>query len=279
MAVLSLLGCAAVFGHAPSARAAQIIDRDTTGVSLKVDANGTALVIYHAGGAARHVLLWGAVNRGTIFSRDYSGGWKSHRADYKHFHDACAPYTGPTLELAVAACDAPDGSYWALQEWPRLWANYGGHSAVRELYISHWTGALAVLTIDTDWGYHGRWQHLFGTFSYDGTAVFGLAHTRAGVPTDALGRNVYIDSLGARWSRVNSFLTHRQTGGFCYLFSPHEGHTGTGSAYRATANGPGVTPLVRVAFAPPGAYSETTEAQANAAQRQMLGDDPACKIH
>ena len=29
----------------------------------------------------------------------------------------------------IAACDAPDGSHWALQQWARLWKNYGGDRA------------------------------------------------------------------------------------------------------------------------------------------------------
>src|SRR4051812_50100044 len=79
---------------------------------------------------ARHVLVWGAVNArysdapGTVRPRqvelqvDYSGGWKTRRKDlWKHFEDRCTPYDGPKLPFLLAACDAPDGSYWAAQSW------------------------------------------------------------------------------------------------------------------------------------------------------------------
>ena len=47
----------------------------------------------------------------------------------------------------IAACDAPDGSHWALQQWQRLWKNYGGDRAPNELYISHWRGGVGELRI------------------------------------------------------------------------------------------------------------------------------------
>ena len=85
--------------------------------------------------------------------------------------------------------------------------------------------------------------------------------TLAGVPLDKQGRNIYVDYLnGTNWHRVNSFLTHPPTAGFCYTFANHPASSpawngqGTGDAYRATAIGPGVTPLVQVHFAPPGPY-------------------------
>src|SRR6185295_7300104 len=53
---------------------------------------------------------------------------------------------------------------------------------------------------------------------------------------------------GKGWHRENSFLTHHRghtLGDFCYGFFPHFGHpSGQGTKYRATAEGPGVTPVV-----------------------------------
>ena len=162
----------------------------------------------------------------------------------------------------VAACDASDGSHWALQQWQRLWQNYGGDSARAELYISHWRSEVGTLSIQTDYSYRGRFQHLWGRFLYHGRAVFGTHHTLQGVPTDKQGRNIYVDYLsGPVWRRVNSFLTHPPTAGFCYTFANHPAATpawngqGTGDAYRATAIGPGVSPLVQTHFAPPGRYT------------------------
>ena len=268
-----------------AAGAAEIVDRNVAAPELQVDSRNVALVTYAVKGVKRHVLYWGAVNWAEKFSRDYSGGWKSKVADYKRFSNNCKPYTGPRLPLMIAGCDAKDGSHWALQQWQRLWKNYGGDKAANELYISHWKGDAAELAIQTDHSYHGKHQHLWGRFTFHGKPVFGTKWTIAGVPLDRKGRNVYVDYLEKQnWRRVNSFLTHPPTAGFCYTFANHPASTpawngqGTGDAYRATAIGPGVTPVVQVHFAPPGPYSEENDAASNAAQSELLADDARCRI-
>jgi hypothetical protein len=272
---LAAAACALLGPLAAPSSASMIVDRTTTDQTLQVDRNGTALVTYKTqDGTVHHVLYWGAVDWSAKFQRDYSGGWGSHRADWKTFKNVCQPYTGPELPLEVASCDAPDGSHWALQAWARLWRNYGGRSAKEELHVSHWTGDIGALDIRTDWGYHGRFQHLYGTFAYHGVAVFGDKHTPSGVPLDSQGRNIYLDyHTNGVWQRENSFLTHPKTGGFCYLFGHHAGRLGNGDAYRATVIGPGVSPIVRLEFGPPGPYSEDSDAQANADQRDLLSVD------
>ena len=268
-----------------AAGAAEIVDRNVGGPTLQVNRSNVALVTYAVGKTPRHVLYWGAVNWGEKFSRDYSGGWKSKMADYKHFSNQCKSYTGPQLPFMIAACDAPDGSHWALQQWQRLWKNYGGDTAKNELYVSHWKGDAAELSIQTDYSYHGKHQHLWGKFEFHGRPVFGTKWTLQGVPLDKAGRNIYVDYLtGPTWRRVNSFLTHPPTAGFCYTFANHPASTpawngqGTGDAYRATAIGPGVTPVVQVHFAPPGPYETASDDAANAAQRELLGGDSRCRI-
>src|SRR5438128_1018959 len=77
------------------------------------------------------------------FRLDYSGGWGTFRRDYwRTFRNVCRPYTGPPLAWFVAACTAPDGSYWALQSWQRMLPDYGlapaPAQAVWELRLSHW---------------------------------------------------------------------------------------------------------------------------------------------
>jgi hypothetical protein len=267
------------------ASAAQIVDRSVASPELSVNNKNVALVTYTVHGLKRHVLYWGAVDWADGFKRDYSGGWKSKIADSARFTNSCKPYTGPRLALMVAACDAPDGSHWALQQWSRLWKDYGGDSAPAELYISHWRGDTGELTINTDYSYHGKHQHLWGSFTYHHRPVFGLKHTLAGVPTDKQGRNVYVDFLkGPTWRRVNSFLTHPPTAGFCYTFANHPASSsgwngqGTGDAYRATAIGPGVSPLVQTHFTPPLPYDPTTDDTANAEQKELLGTDARCRI-
>ncbi len=189
---------------------------------------------------------------------------------------SCKPYTGPQLAFQVAACDAPDGSYWALQQWHRQLPDYGaaptGNQAADELHLSHWTGSLPILTVETDWSYH-KWEHLFGTYIYDGSPVFGFKSTSGGKPLDTFGRNVYLDSFGSdyaggagTWMRVNSWLTHKSTGAWCYGISPHgsAGLTGAGSQYRLTIMGPGVAPDVSVTVPSPGAYNAELDATQNA---------------
>ncbi|MDX6570561.1 MAG: hypothetical protein QOH15_3139 [Gaiellales bacterium] len=276
LALLAVSLCALVVLASPAA-AAEIVDRNVTGPHLSVNAKGdVALVTYTLKGARHHVLYWGARNWAGKFLRDYSGGWKSKVADWKAFPNNCKPYTGPAIALVVAACDAPDGSHWALQTWARLWNNYGGSSAPAELYISHWTGDIGDLTVQTDWGYHGKHEHLWGSFQFHGKPVFGNKQTLQGVPLDSAGRNVYVDyAADGSWKRENSFLTHKGTGGFCYLFGTQGGRSSAVRAptYRATVIGPGVSPLVRADFAPPPPFSPQTDAQANALQRAAYGQD------
>jgi hypothetical protein len=199
------------------------------------------------------------------------------------FHGGCGKYDGPKLAWAVAACKAPDGSYWAVQEWQRKLPDYGvapsGLDAAMEVHLSHWTGALPVLTVGTDWSWH-QWNHLYGTFTYDGAPVFGLASTSTGQPLDSFGRNLYLDTFdsayGKGWKRENSFLTHKGDGVFCYSVNPHPGHpAGTGTQYRATIMGPGVTPDVMWTGLAPGAYDKATDAQRNLAIAGL--GDSLCK--
>ena len=53
-----------------------------------------------------------------------------------------------------------------------------------------------MLTIKTDWAYR-RYDHLYGSFTYDGGGVFGFRSTRFGVPLDTFGRNVYVDTFNS----------------------------------------------------------------------------------
>jgi hypothetical protein len=283
--LVRLAVCLAVLALPAAAGAAEIVDRSVASPELSVNRSNVALVTYTVHGVKRHVLYWGAVDWANRFKRDYSGGWKSKVADYRRFSNSCKPYTGPELAFVVVACDAPDGSHWALQQWSRLWKNYGGDKAPAELYISHWRGNVGELNISTDYSYHGKHQHLWGSFTFHHKPVFGLKHTLQGVPSDKQGRNVYVDYLtGPTWRRVNSFLTHPHTAGFCYTFANHPANSsawngqGTGNAYRATAIGPGVSPLVQTHFAPPLPYNTATDDQANADQKELLGNDPRCRI-
>jgi hypothetical protein len=194
----------------------------------------------------------------------------------------CLPYDGPPLAWLLRACKAPDGSYWALQAWTRLKPNYGGTTGARELHLSHWRGPVAQLVINQNWAY-GRYRHLFGRLTYRGRGVYGFKATPTGAPLDGYGRNIYLDTFDSRygkgWHRENSFLTHhrgRTLGDFCYGFFPHSGHpVGQGTRYRATAEGPGVTPDVMWAADDVGAYDASVQEQMQALERSW--GDPKCR--
>ena len=179
---------------AAPAHSSQLVDRNASNVKLAVNAKGEALLTYEAEGATKHVLAWGAVNaiaptgarQQVEFSLDYSGGYgKYHRDYWKTFGGDCGEYDGPPLAWLVAACKAPDGSYWALQAWQRSLPDYGipatASQSVWELHLSHWTGPLAVLTIKEDWSYR-RFDHLYGSLTYGGGGVYGFRSTRTGSP-------------------------------------------------------------------------------------------------
>ena len=196
---------------------------------------------------------------------------------------ACGRYDGPALPWLVAACKAPDGTYWAVQSWQRQLPDYGltpdAKEAAWEVHLSHWSGPIAQFSVNTDWAWH-QWDHLYGTFTYDGKPVFGFASTSAGQPLDTFGRNVYVDTFGSRygtgWMRENSFLTHKGTGVFCYSFNPHGSHpAGNGLKYRATVMGPGVTPDVMWEGNPPGPYNQAADDAANVKIAAL--DDSLCK--
>ncbi len=257
-----------------------VFGRNVVKPTLKVDAKGTALVEYTERGVRRHVLAWGARDAGvgnTRFDIDFSGGWKSKRADYRRFRNTCRAYDGPALTGVVpgSACKAADGSYWVLQQWKRLVPNYGGTVGARELRLSHWTGEVAALEIHTHWG-DARAERMFGRLTYKGRPVHGFRTTARGNPLDDFGRNIYVDSYGGQgyradgWARVNSFVAQKPYGNFCFLFSPksdavsgdgliegaaHSGVSRTGD-YRASVIGPGVTPdIVNQPFRSPGVYN------------------------
>jgi hypothetical protein len=292
LVLLSVVLVAAVVSS--TATASELIDRDATGVKLAVNAKGEALVTYTAAGKLKHVLASGAVNaiaptqarKQLEFKLDYAGGWGRYRKEYwKTFGAKCGAYDGPALAWKVTACKAPDGSYWALQAWQRMLPNYGvaptAASSVWELRLSHWTGDLPVLTISTDWAWR-QWDHLYGTYTYNGEPVFGFKSKPSGEPLDTFGRNIYVDTFGstygAGWKRENSFLAHTGTGVFCYSFNPHAAHpSGKGAKYRATVEGPGVTPDVMWQGTSPGTYDHEADLLANSAITEL--GDKTCRAN
>ena len=276
------------------ANASTLLDRNARGVTLKVNSKGQAVISYTARGKKWNVLAWGAVNaiapsagsRQVDFRLDYSGGWGTYKKDvWKTRQELLRDLQGPAARLAGDELHGEDGSNWALQSWQRMLPNYGvapnATQAVWELRLSHWTGPLPELTVNTNWAYH-KYDHLFGTFLYNGAPVHGFRSTAGGNPLDTFGRNLYVDTFnsayGSGWKRENSFLMHKGTGTFCYGFYPHGSHPiGKGERYRATIIGPGVTPDVMWQGNALGPYDASLDQQLADEQRQTFASDRLCK--
>jgi hypothetical protein len=207
-----VLACALL--AAASAQSSRPVASDARVVSLTVNDRGEALLTYRSGGVTRHVLSWGTND----IRLDYSGGWRRHGREYwRGFEGSCRRYKGPRLAYELAACTAPDGSYWAVQGIPQ-----------RSFEISHWRGPLAKVQTGMAWAYGGRFQVLFGRVTYGGRPSGGLP--------------LRLDSFRGGWNRTSPFATHDPSGAFCYGLYPSGG--GPGTKYRLAVSGPAGTPLL-----------------------------------
>jgi len=302
---LGLASVAAAGAFPPSTEASVRISAETvTQVRLRVNQFGQALVTYvESDGERRNVIAAGAINARhpstevpqVSFTKRYTAGLSQNRRPTR-FDNACAPYDGPSLALLVAACKAPDGSYWALQSWQRLEPMRGfdpfrpEHTAY-ELHLSHWEGQLPVLEVYPNWTYGGGLQGMFGRLTYLGVPVHGF-RTPSPRTNDPYSRMVYIDTFnsvyGSGWKRDTAIATHRPTGTFCYTFvaqapppgypSPDPRGPGLGDQHRITVMGPGVTPIVRWTGPRLGAYSEALDAPINELFDQVMDGDRMCAV-
>jgi len=316
-AAVSVFAGLALLAAGP-ASASQLVTRGVGHAGLEVNRKGEALITYHQNRRMQHVLTWGAINarppasgRAQVrFKLDYSGGWHTYRTNYwQTFRNACRRYTGPPLAFFVTACNAPDGSHWALQSWQVQLPDLGitpwlPQQRAWELHVSHWTGPLPKLEAWTDWVYSARFHQVFGRYSYAGSPVYGFGTTRYGAPTDGYGRLIFLDTYNSRygpgWRRENSFVAHNPTGVWCYGFYqydaskyPHpKGVKGTiprgpgnGQKYRLSANGPGAAPDVSIVvpglhdFNPGSQADVDFERQQNAVLDSIIGPDKLCRAH
>jgi hypothetical protein len=298
-----LLACV---GVGASSASELVQDPNAAFVSLQVNGKGEALITYRrSNGTMRRVLAWGAVNARppsaeipqVRFRWDYAGGWGKYRSGryWSRFKNLCRPYDGPQLAMFVAGCKAPDGSYWAIQSWQRRLPLLGFDPWLPEhtnweLHLSHWSGELPVLEVYPNWTYNGRWQGLFGRYSYLGTGVYGFGSNAKGVPKDKYGRNLYIDTLnsayGPGWKRESGILTHRGTGTFCHSFVPQRPFAGypsqdmrppaAGERYRVTVGGPGVLPVMQVEVPGLGEADHGRDDELNAIFDRVMVDDRIC---
>jgi hypothetical protein len=296
VAIVALLAALFLLA-APSAGASQRLGLVDTGeVTLLVDRGGAALIGYTTGsGMRRQVLAWGDVDAAPpgeperALRLDYSAGGRK-----ASFADGCLPYDGPPLVYLIAACRAPDGSYWALQRWQRVQPLRGvapfrpEHSAY-ELRVSHWTGPLGLLEVSPNWSYDGALQGLFGRLSYRGVPTHGT-RTPSASRADLRARYVYIDTFnsayGPGWKREAAKVTHVASGGFCYSFAPippPPGYPadmpkvrGNGERHRVTVVGPGLTPDLQWEGQGLGSFDAALDVRFNQLFDQLLAGDRAC---
>ena len=111
--------------------------------------------------------------------------------------------------------------------------------------------------------------------------MHGFGATNTGNPTDAFGRNLYVDTLdsawGKGWWRMQAFLMHRPAGNYCvgtYKFG--RSVPSMGREYRGTIMGPGVTPIIRVKVPQPGPYDPHADAIANAQEKALAPPGDSC---
>jgi hypothetical protein len=304
--VPACLTAVALVAATPASGSEPLTDANVTVASLKVNGKGEALVTYaRSDGRVRHVLVWGALNARSPsadvpqvrFRWDYAGGWGKYRNGkyWAWFKNRCRPYDGPPLPMLVASCKAPNGTYWTIQAWQRRlpllgfdpWLPY--HSSW-EFHVAHWSGALPVLEVHPNWTYDGRWQGVFGRYSYLGAPVYGFGATAKGVPKDKYGRNLYIDTLnsayGAGWKRESGILTHQETGTFCHSFVPQRPFSGypsqdirpaaAGERHRITVGGPGVMPVMQVELAGLTHADRDRDHDFDAVFDQVMAGDSVC---
>ncbi|MBD0329619.1 MAG: hypothetical protein ICV64_05900 [Thermoleophilia bacterium] len=301
--LLPVLAALAAAAAAPGAHGSQIVARNAEDVRLHVDGAGRAVVEYVVEGRPRVVVASDAIDalppasgRPQVrFTLDYSGrSAQSRRRLLGAFANGCRRYDGPALVWLVAACNAPDGSYWALQRWQRLQPMRGidpwlpRHRAV-ELHLSHWSGPLPLLEVSPNWTYGGAWQALFGRLTYRGAPVHRPAHLPRGRGNPYI-RYFYIDTYnsayGPGWKRDAAKATHVPNGAFCYSFVPQQpppGYPtrqfrgpGHGERHRVTVMGPGVTPIVQWEGRGLGPFNPAVDELFNTVFDRFLSGDPVC---
>lgn len=243
-AVALSLGLTGLAAGSPTGSASRILDRNTRSETLRVSGD-QADITWRGGAGTGRISLWGAVD--ALHPVDRNGDRRPDRPQIKFRKDysgqsmrgggSCGRYTGPSLPYVVAACTAPDGSWWTLQRFERLKPNGGGTSAPAELWPSHFTSVAQFVDVRT------KGNLVTGRYTFRGRPVHGFRSTSWGVPLDGYGRNLYLDlynsQMGPGWHRENSFLAQMRDGRF-----KHRLKGSTAERYRICAIGPGVTPIV-----------------------------------
>lgn len=303
-----VIGVVAAAAWLPASAAGAILgDTTVRNPTLKVNAEGTALVEYTTeAGVRRHVLVWGAINGvpyqggpGSLqqrFELDYSGGWKSRKNPryWRTMRDWCSRYDGPKLPFFVTGCKAADGTYWALQAWRRNlpmrgFTSWSAKQRGVELHVSHWSGEPPQLQVYRHWTYGRAHQGIFGRLLYRGRPVYGT-RTASATVRDEWARNVSVDTFdsdyGRGWKHDTAIATHTGNGGFCYSFvrqvppagypSDQPNGNGLGKRHRISVIGPGVTPIVQVTVPRLTRFDAAAQRAATSRFDEILGGDAHC---
>ena len=236
---------------AGSAAPSQLLVRNAANVRLTVSARGVATLSYTTRGVRRHAIAWGArdalaprqTRPQVRFRVDYTGGWGA-------FGRPGLAGTRRVPSVPRAGASVARGRVHGARR-----IVLGGTAMAAAHFDEGQRGNVRAPPVALDRKTRRRSRSASiraptGTSSSAGTAsaacpstAFG--RTRRGEPLDPYGRNIYVDTYdsvyGSGWHRENGFLARRPAGLFCYVLDQVEGK---GTKYRATALGPGVTPIV-----------------------------------
>ena len=186
-------------------------DANVAFVSLKVNAKGEALFTYRrADGRLRHVLAWGAINArapsqecrrcGSAGTTPAAGASTATAGTGGASRTAAARTTAPRSSMLVAACKAPDGTYWTVQAWQRRLPLLGfdpGFPLSRTGSSTSRTSPASCLSSRSS--RTGRTavagRACSAATRTSASRCSGSARTAKGVPKDKYGRNLYIDTL------------------------------------------------------------------------------------
>ena len=227
---------------APSATASQLIDRNASGIRLKVSRDGKAMLSYPRGVYDRHPRAGtGTFSHGRrdLNARHPGKARKQVQIQARPAPRGCGHRSAESSASGTPAArmTAQDPQSTSSPPARRRTARTGlsrsgvGRSRTSASRPGGGNSAFGPSTSHigpvrspsskgyTDWSWSGRFHHIFGRLTYLGRPVHGYRTTkRYGARLDKYGRAVYLDTFGSRygpgWRRENSFVTHKPTGVF-----------------------------------------------------------------
>ena len=158
-----LVAAVAALVAAPTASPSQLLDDNATGVKLAVNGKGEALVTYTANGKQKRVLAWGAVDATPAGARAEAGRVPARllrrlrQVPHDVLEDLRLDVPSVRRPAARVARDRVQGARRLVlgaavvaAQAQELRRAVDGRAGGWELHLSHWTGALPVLTLTMD---------------------------------------------------------------------------------------------------------------------------------